>query len=191
MKYQEKNSLRQSFEIKILGVDPGSISCGYGIIKTVFPFTGDSSNPIYIASGKIRMAKNNPLSIRLKTLYDVLVKIIRDYRPDQMVVESMFFAKSVKAALCLGHARAIALLAAASEGLNVYEYSSLEVKKAVTGYGKAEKKQVKDMVERILKLKSCTISEDAKNLSEDSADALALALCHLNNISFMDKINLK
>lgn len=188
MRYQGKNSLNQSVEIKILGIDPGSINCGYGIIKTTFPFVGDSSSPIYVASGKIILAKKNPLYIRLKTLYDMLVKIIREYRPDQMVIEDMFFAKSVKAAISLGHVRGVALLAAASEGLNVYEYSSLEVKKAVTGYGRAEKKQVKDMVERILNLNSSDDTKEVKNLSEDSADALALALCHLNNISFMDKI---
>ncbi len=96
----------------------------------------------------------------------------------------MFFAKNVKAALNLGQARGIALLAAASEGLSLYEYSALEVKKAVTGYGKAEKKQVQEMVMRILNLNSCQLS--AVSLTEDSADALALALCHLNNIRFKE-----
>jgi crossover junction endodeoxyribonuclease RuvC len=109
---------------------------------------------------------------------------MRDYKPHEVAVERMFFAKSVKAALNLGHSRGIALLAAASEGLNVYEYSALEVKKAVTGYGRAEKRQVQDMVMRILNLKS-----QISHLTEDSADALALTLCHLNNIRFKESLS--
>lgn len=101
-----------------------------------------------------------------------------------MAVERVFFAKNVKAALSLGHARGIALLAAASEGLNISEYSALEVKKAVTGYGRAEKSQVQAMVMRILSLKS-----QITHLTEDSADALALALCHMNTLKFKEAID--
>jgi len=121
--------------------------------------------------------------MRLKTLYDTLIEIIRVYKPREMVVESIFFAKSVRAALSLGHARGIILLAAVSEGLNVYEYSSLEVKKAITGYGRAEKRQVLEMVKRILNL-----TPEIVNLTEDSADALAIALCHLHNIRFQEAL---
>ena len=95
----------------------------------------------------------------------------------------MFFAKSVRAALNLGQARGVALLAAASEGLDVYEYSALEVKKAVTGYGRAEKRQVLEMVKRMLNLNTHIIT-----LTEDSADALALALCHINTTGFKKTI---
>jgi crossover junction endodeoxyribonuclease RuvC len=201
LKCQGRNNklLYQVDEFKILGIDPGSINCGYGLIKTSFPFVRDSSTPVYIASGRIILPKKTPLYLRLKTLYDILLEIISEYRPSEMVVESMFFAKSVKAALNLGQARGIVLLAAASEGLSVYEYSSLEVKKAVTGYGKAEKRQVKDMVTRILNLNRIPYSvvhnpyygartTEYGILSDDSADALALALCHLNNISFKEKL---
>ena len=121
--------------------------------------------------------------MRLKTLYDTLIEIIRVYKPREMVVESIFFAKSARAALSLGHARGIILLAAVSEGLNVHEYSSLEVKKAITGYGRAEKRQVLEMVKRILNL-----TPQIVNLTEDSADALALALCHLHNIRFQEAL---
>jgi len=129
-----------------------------------------------------------PLYLRIKKLYDELLELIREYEPREMVVESMFFAKSVKAALGLGQARGTVLLTAATEGLIVYEYSALEVKKAVTGYGRAEKSQVQDMVMRILNLKSHPDFSSWANLSEDSADALAIALCHLNTIRFKERI---
>ena len=206
MRRRGKNSLHREGESRILGIDPGSIICGYGVIKTAFQdsrnqgFRGSSNPPqadlntrilghsdsIYVASGRITLPSKSPLYMRLKTLYDTLIEIIRVYKPREMVVESIFFAKSVRAALSLGHARGIILLAAVSEGLNVYEYSSLEVKKAITGYGRAEKRQVLEMVKRILNLNSCQLS--AVSLSEDSADALAIALCHLHNIRFQEAL---
>jgi crossover junction endodeoxyribonuclease RuvC len=166
--------------------------CGYGLIETVISqkavisasLRDNRPECVYIASGRIILPSKSPLYLRLKNLYDSLIDIIREYKPHEMVVERMFFAKSAKAALILGQARGVALLAAASEGLNVYEYSALEVKKAVTGYGRAEKRQVQEMVMRILSLKS-----QITNLTEDSADALALALCHLNNIRFKEVLS--
>lgn len=139
----------------------------------------DRPDFVYITSGRITLSPKSPLSIRLTNLYKKLLEIIHTYKPHEIVVERMFFAKNVRAALNLGHARGIALLVAASEGIDLYEYSALEVKKAVTGYGRAEKRQVQEMVRRILNLNSHTIT-----LTEDSADALALALCHLNTKGF-------
>jgi len=177
-------------EIRILGIDPGSIICGYGLIQTLNhhkPLNKnrsairasktymDKPDFTYITSGRITLASKSPLHLRLRNLHETLIDIIRQYNPHEMVVERMFFAKNIRAAINLGHARGIALLAAASEGLDFYEYSALEVKKAVTGYGRADKKQVLEMVKRILKFNSHIIT-----LTEDSADALALALCHLN-----------
>lgn len=169
--------------MKILGIDPGSIICGYGLIETVNSQQSrvksqKTADCIYIASGRIALSPESPLHLRLKELYDALISIIREYNPHEMVIESIFFAKGVKAALNLGQVRGIALLCAASEGLNIYEYSALEVKKAITGYGRAEKRQVREMVMRILNLNSYQPS--AISLTEDSADALALALCHMN-----------
>lgn len=103
----------------------------------------------------------------------------------------MFFAKSIRAAMSLGHARGVVLLAAASEDINIYEYSALEVKKAVTGYGHAEKNQVQKMVTHILNLDSYPEFTTGINLSEDSADALALALCHLNTLNFHEKAKIQ
>ena len=133
---------------------------------------------VYITAGRIKLSSKSPLYLRLKSLYDTLLDIIRDYKPHEVVVERTFFAKNVKAALQLGQARGIALLAAATAGLAVHEYS------AVTGYGRAEKRQVMEMVMRILNLETHSVS-----LSEDSADALALALCHVNTVRFKEAVN--
>lgn len=160
--------------LKILGIDPGSIACGYGLIQT------RGNEAVYITSGRISLPQSKPLHYRLKHIHESLVEIIRDIRPDNIVVEKIFFAKGAKAALSLGHARGIVLLAAASENISLYECSALEVKKAVVGYGRAEKRQVQEMVRLILKIKGA--------LYEDSADALALALCHMNTIKFREAV---
>ncbi|MEW6214185.1 MAG: crossover junction endodeoxyribonuclease RuvC [Nitrospirota bacterium] len=202
MRHRGKNSPHRVDEIRILGIDPGSITCGYGVIKTALRKDSrgqiEPSTPIYITSGSISLSPKSLLHLRLKKLHDELIEIIREYRPQEMVVEHIFFAKSAKAALNLGHARGIALLAAAAEGLNVYEYSALEVKKAITGYGRAEKRQVQDMVMRILNLyhdpespeldSGSGDSGSGSNLTGDSADALALAICHLNTMRFNEKL---
>lgn len=172
MRRQEKNKSRI-----ILGIDPGSIVCGYGIIKSADSRQFQAADTIYVASGRIMLPSKQPLDVRLKELYANLADIIREYSPHEAVIEKVFFAKSIKAALVLGQARGAALVAAASSGLPVYEYSALEVKKAVVGYGRAEKHQVQSMVSKILNLKT--------KLSADSADALALALCHLNTMKIL------
>jgi len=178
LRHQEKDRAKI-----ILGIDPGSIVCGYGVIKTVDSrqYTVNSilsqtltTDTVYVASGKIELSSRYPLHVRLKEIFDALTDIIKEYSPDEVAVEKVFFAKSVKAALTLGQARGAALLAAASRGLPIYEYSALEVKKAVVGYGRAEKHQIQRMVSRVLNLKF--------TLSKDSADALAIALCHTNTL---------
>lgn len=161
--------------VRVLGIDPGSRICGYGIIETAVRSRGQSKDGyIYIASGRIELSVKLPLHLRLKEIYDELTDIIREHRPTEAAVERVFFAKSARAALNLGHARGVSLLAATSERLPVYEYSALEVKKAVVGYGRAEKRQVQQMVRTILNLRT--------TLSPDSADALALSICHLNTM---------
>lgn len=169
MKLQRKNN-------RILGIDPGSIFCGYGIIE----IKGINSFQ-YIASGRIALDKKRPLHERLRELFTELGNIINEFRPDEAVIEKIFYAKGIKSALNLGHARGVALLAASLDSILLYEYSALEVKKSVVGYGRADKQQVKVMVKNILNLKAA--------LSEDSADALALALCHANSILYSRKVN--
>jgi len=151
----------------ILGIDPGSRYCGYGII---------SSDGKYVTSGRIVLNAGRPLYERLRDLREGLVSVVREFEPAEAAVEKVFFAKSARAALSLGHARGIALLVAADEGMDVHEYSALEVKKAVTGYGRAEKRQVQEMVKNTLGIKV--------TLSPDGADALALAMCHMNASAF-------
>lgn len=165
MRPRGKNSER------ILGIDPGSRCCGYGVIGP------DGS---YVASGRIVLSAKSPLALRMSELHEGLVSVIDEFQPGEAAVEKVFFARGAKAALSLGHARGVALLAVASRGLQVHEYSALEVKKAVTGYGRAEKKQVEEMVRKMLSL--------SRRLSPDSADALALALCHLNRLGFENAV---
>ena len=160
--------------MKILGVDPGSIICGYGLV------TSSGRDTRYVASGRISAPASRPLHYRLRSIYESLLEIIRDHRPDDIVVEKIFFAKGAKAALSLGHARGIVLLAAATENIPLHEFSALEVKKAVVGYGRAEKRQVQEMVKLILNIRG--------TLHADSADALALALCHMNTLKFREAV---
>ncbi len=151
----------------ILGIDPGSIYCGYGCIET------DGKRIKHVISGRISLSKSDPLAVRLKNLYSSLEDVIAQCSPDVSAVEQVFFAKSVKSALSLGQARGVVLAALAATGMPVYEYSALEVKKSVVGYGRAEKVQVQKMVTMLLALKH--------NPGQDDADALAVAICHAHN----------
>lgn len=157
---------------RTLGIDPGSRLCGYGIIEP---------DGRYVTSGTIVLNANDPLHERLRELYEELTDIVREYRPTIAAVEKVFFAKSVKSALTLGQARGAALVCLAAGGLDVYEYSALEVKKSVVGYGRAEKNQVQHMVKRILGINT--------DLSPDGADALAVALCHQSMIRLKQAVN--
>jgi crossover junction endodeoxyribonuclease RuvC len=166
--------------MKILGIDPGSVNCGYGLIMATETVTAarqvDSgrsmTSPVYISSGRVVMAASKPLHERLRELFESLTAVITELQPDELVIEKMFFAKGIKAALGLGHTRGVALLAASLADIPIHEYSALEVKQAVVGYGRADKRQVQMMVQQILKI--------AHPLSPDGADALAIALCHMN-----------
>lgn len=169
MKDREKNNIK-----RVIGIDPGSRICGYGIIETGQNGARAMGEYRYIASGRIELSVKKPLYLRLKEIHGSLVEIIREYRPNEAAVERIFFAKGLKSALDLGHARGVSLFAATSEALPVYEYTATEVKKAIVGYGRAEKAQVQKMVGAILNLKL--------KLSPDSADALALSICHLNTV---------
>ncbi len=168
--------------MNILGIDPGSINCGYGIIrannlKNQKVSHQGSRSLLYIASGRIVLSPRDPIHLRLKVLYESLLEIISEYTPDEIVIEKIFFAKGAKAALSLGHIRGVALLASSLANCPIYEYSALEVKKSVVGYGRADKNQVQKMVKQILRL--------GRTLSHDSADALAIAICHANNKAFI------
>lgn len=159
---------------RVIGIDPGSRICGYGIVET--DGTGRPERYRYIASGRVELSPSDPLHVRIHDIFSALTEIITEYRPVAAAIEKVFFAKSVKSALHLGQARGAALLAATASGVEVFEYSALEVKKALVGYGRAEKAQVQSMVRAILDIR--------RRLSPDSADALALSICHLNTSRF-------
>lgn len=147
----------------IIGVDPGSRVTGYGVIDD------SGRQPIYVASGVIKVA-DQPFPRRLKTIYQSISDLIREYAPQQFAIEQVFVGKSASSALKLGHARGVAILAAEMAGLEISEYAARSIKQAVSGSGAADKQQMQDMIVRLLNLNSQPTS--------DSADALSVALCH-------------
>jgi crossover junction endodeoxyribonuclease RuvC len=158
--------------MRIIGVDPGTVCCGYGIVESMLKTP--NSKLAYITSGEILMKQKAPLPERLKLLYDSLKTVVHEHRPSSLCIEKVFYHKSIRSALTLGASRGVVLLLAAENNLPVFEYNSTELKMALTGYGRAEKRQVQHMVKILLNLNSST-------LSEDSTDALALCICHIHS----------
>ena len=150
-----------------MGIDPGSSCTGYGIIEEI------NGALKMVHWGSVKSKSRQPFSQRLKLIYDELILVIRKFNPDEVAIEDMFFATNVKSALKLGQTRGIAVLSAVNEGKPVAEYSPLEVKQSVVGYGRAEKTQVQDMVTSLLRLKE-------KPEPLDASDALAVAICHIH-----------
>lgn len=155
--------------LRVLGVDPGSTCTGYGVVDV------RNGSLIPVAHGVITTPPDQNFPLRLQTIHQTLQVIIRQHRPRCAVVEGLFFAKNVRSALKLGQARGAALVAVVEAGLEVFEYSPLEVKGAVTGFGRASKAQVQRMVASLLRLSPSLPATDA-------ADALALAICHIHGV---------
>ena len=156
--------------MRVIGIDPGTIVCGYGIVEK-----GPRNTLAHIHSGEIKL-KKAPLQDRLKIVYDTLRSTIEEYRPDHLCLEKIFFHKSVRAAMTLGSVRGIVLLLAAEHNLPLFEYNPTELKMALTGYGRAEKGQVQEMVKIVLNLKA-----SHPRMTLDCSDALALCICHINS----------
>jgi crossover junction endodeoxyribonuclease RuvC len=154
--------------MRVLGIDCGTEYTGYGIVE-LFP-TGDLH---CCTCGAIKLSPRDPMPQRLAQIFSTLQEIIREFQPDHVSIEDVFYAVNVKSALKLGQVRGVAMLAASSAGLPVAEYAPLSIKSAVVGYGKADKLQVQHMVTRLLRL-------DVPPDSPDAADALAIAICHLH-----------
>ena len=148
----------------VLGIDPGSRVTGYGLVDA------RGKKPVYVASGCIKL-KDASMPERMVVVHQSLNQIIEQYRPDTVAIERVFVGKSAGSALKLGHARGVAMLAAALAGLSVSEYAPRTIKQAVAGSGAADKLQVQDMIMRLLGLNAAP--------AEDAADALAVALCHV------------
>ncbi|MBD3415009.1 MAG: crossover junction endodeoxyribonuclease RuvC [Candidatus Aminicenantes bacterium] len=160
--------------MKILGIDPSLRATGFGIIE-------QNQNQLNVVKyGVIKTSQKAPLLDRLNKIKIEIESIIQTHKPDEVAIENLFYAQNVKTAIILGQVRGAALIAVASNQCPLFEYSALEIKKAVTGYGKAAKYQVQDMIRVLLQIKEDRIQEDA-------SDALATALCHLNSKSFLDK----
>jgi len=156
----------------VLGIDPGSLTTGYGLVEK------KDNRLIYVEAGKISFPYSLPFSERIYKIYRSLLEVIQTYHPEEMSIEDIFFAKNVKSALKIGHARGAALIAAIQGGLKVFEYTPLQIKQSVVGYGRATKEQVRSMVKLILKIDT--------QFSLDTSDALAIAICHHNWVRFED-----
>ena len=152
--------------MRVLGIDPGSRVTGYGVIEK------GRNNLLCVAYGDIKSPQNAPLSVCLKTICDRIANVIKDMMPDAIAIEDIFYGKNVKSLIRQGHVRGAIILIGSQMDVPIFEYTPLEIKKAVVGYGRAEKPQVQTMVRAILKI------SDA--LKADAADALAIAICHAN-----------
>ena len=161
--------------MRILGIDCGTEYTGYGVVELE-----DSGRLVCLISGAIKLSARGPLPRRLSRISQRLAEIIREHQPDNVAIEDVFYALNVKSALKLGQVRGVAMLAAATAGLEVTEYSPLSIKSAVVGYGRAEKNQVQHMVRQLLELEE--IPEPA-----DAADALAIAICHLHTSATLER----
>lgn len=160
--------------MRILGIDPGTRITGYGLVEK------DGNHLRHIDNGAIYTSSNDELPQRLKIIHDGLAAVIAQYQPDVMAIEQVFMAKNALSALKLGQARGAAIVAGMNAQLPVAEYSALQVKSAVVGYGKAGKTQVQQMVKALMKLPEIA--------QEDASDALAVAICHANSCHLAGKL---
>ncbi|MDF2686383.1 MAG: ruvC [Clostridia bacterium] len=157
--------------MKILGVDPGIATVGYGIVEYI------GNKFTFSEYGAILTPAKTLLENRLEQIYDELIQLVTYYKIDNMAVEELFFNTNTKTAIHVAHARGVILLSAVKSHVECFEYTPLQVKQAVVGYGRAEKQQVMAMVKMLLNLKELPKPDDA-------ADALAVAICHAHSIRF-------
>lgn len=161
--------------MRIIGIDPGIAIVGFGIVDRI----GGKVKPIQY--GSIETPAHSDPGLRLKMIYDTLCGLIDQYKPEHIAVEKLFFNRNVTTAFAVGQARGVIILAGVQKGLTVAEYTPLQVKQAIVGYGKAEKRQVQEMVRLFLNLRETPKPDDV-------ADALAVAICHAHSSTLGDKI---
>jgi len=149
---------------RVVGIDPGSRVTGFSVVED------GGGNPMFVSADTIRLDASRPMFERLDVLHTKLTRMLRESRGEVVAVERVFVSRNADSALKLGHARGVILLAVRQAGLPLYEYTPAKVKKAVTGRGRADKQQIKAMVRMILGIR--------EDLTEDAADALAIAICH-------------
>jgi len=161
--------------MKVLGIDPSLKSTGYGLIEN----TGQEYS--VLTYGTIKPHRNNLFHHKLNEIKIKIDELIDTFKPEEVAIENTFYAQNVKTALILGQVRGAVLIAISSQNLPLFEYSPLEIKKAVTGYGQADKNQVSLMIKTLLNI------ED-NQMETDASDALGTAFCHLNSRLFQQKI---
>lgn len=162
--------------MRILGIDPGYAIVGFGFIDK----NGSRLTPVQY--GSIQTEAHTDPGQRLKDIYESVVHLIDKYQPEALAIEKLFFNRNVTTALTVAEARGVTILAAVQKGLPVAEYTPMQVKQAIVGYGKAEKKQVQEMTRMFLNLAQVPKPDDV-------ADALAIAICHAHSSTLTDKIN--
>lgn len=153
--------------MRVLGVDPGTATTGYAVV------TEEAGRLQVVALGVVTTPAKTPLPVRLQQIYRELSQLVETYQPDAAAVEELFFSRNARTAMAVGHARGVTLLALADAGLPIAEYTPMQVKQAVTGYGNADKHQVQEMVRMLLNLPEAPRPDDA-------ADAAAVAICYLH-----------
>lgn len=163
--------------MRILGIDPGVAIVGYGVIEY------NKNTFKVIDYGKITTPAHTPLPKRLKMVYDGMTELVNTFKPDVVSMEELFFNTNVTTAIAVGHARGVLVLATENANVPLAEYTPLQIKQAVAGYGRADKNQVQQMVKRFLNL-----TEVPK--PDDTADALAVAICHAHSASLSGKLGL-
>lgn len=151
--------------MRVLGIDPGIATIGFGVLES------DKNSNQLIKCGVITTPAHTSLSSRLEQIYDDMLQLLELFQPDAVSIEELFFNTNITTGIAVAHGRGVILLACRKAGVQVYEYTPLQVKQSVAGYGRAEKRQVMDMVKRICQLPAAPKPDDA-------ADAVALAICH-------------
>lgn len=170
--------MKRGIILIILGIDPGFAIVGYSVIE----YKANEIKPLEY--GAITTDSKLLFPDRMKIIYDELIDIIDEYKPEDLAIEELFFNKNVKTAIKVSQARGIEILAAVNKGLSIYEYTPLQIKQATVGYGRAEKHQVQEMVKVLLNLKEIPKPDDV-------ADALAVAICHCSSLKFKEEFRMK
>lgn len=162
----------------ILGIDPGIAIVGYGVIEII------GNRYRVLEYGTVQTYPTQTTDERLKIIYDELVELIKQYNPDDVAFEKLFHQKNTKTVINVAQARGVEILACVASGLDIYEYTPLQVKQALTGYGRASKMQMQEAVKRILNL-------DGIPKPDDAADALAIAICHSFTNKFKSEFKMR
>ena len=167
-----KSKVLDQENVRVIGIDPGTVNMGYGVVDW------DGVNYTYVESGVIAPNKSFPLPKRLYEIYQEITEVISRSLPEELAIEDPFVSNNVRSAFAIGQAQAVALIAAARVDIKVWRYSPSSVKQSVTDYGRSSKDQVKEMV---LSLLHCELDTSG----DDETDALAVALCHIHNRTYL------